>query len=636
MASIRKVQIPIRAALISMGLSGILGFSSLVFAQTYVPGEVLVKIKGKASIQNVGPIAKLRVASKLAEAEGMMAGNLHHLALKSGHDMAQVLSELREDPNVEYAEPNYYLGKLSVDQDKDSERMSAGELQLLVNAAGSESAFLTTGASIEVEQAWSQVTQPFNGAELIVAVIDTGVDIHHEVFAHSGAIWTNPREIPGNGVDDDRNGYVDDVNGWNFHANTNNPYDDDGHGTHVAGIILGVTQDIFADNLAPARLRIMPLKFLDANGNGSTSDAIRAIYYAVNQGARILNNSWGGGAYSTALHEAITYAYQHQSLFLAAAGNTAGNNDESPMYPASYSVPNVMSVAATNNWDYLASFSNFGAHSVHVGSPGVSILSTYPGNKYGYSSGTSMATPLVAGIAALVAAEADRITGYQIKNVILDGGNQVGSLVGKVASGERVNVLGAVLKAKTTSNVPSQPSYDIRSDANARELASMSGETAGGCGVVHKLLLDGASRTGTGAGGNLPFSAIAFLVGLMLPLITIFFMKRQVRDRGANRRRHERYLIDSQVRVRVGEREIFGQVSCISVGGARLDVSEMLGHGGSVRMLITGPDGVEQIEVDGRVVWNENNRSYGVEFKDTTSSVVDSITSWTRNLVKAR
>jgi hypothetical protein len=304
------------------------------------------------------------------------------------------------------------------------------------------------------------------------------------------------------------------------------------------------------------------------------------------------------------------------------------------MYPANYSVPNVMSVAATNSWDYLASFSNFGSHSVHMGSPGVSILSTFPGNTFGYSSGTSMATPFIAGVAALVAMEADRITGYQIKEIIAGGGDTIGSLSGKTISSKRLNAEGAVLQAKASNNLPSQPNYDLTLDSSDRELASMIGSGGAGCGLVGKLRSSGGGRGSGGPSERLPFSVVALIITLLVaPAGLVAWLRTRKMD-GRDQRRFDRFLIDSQVRVKLDGRELVGSVSCISLGGARLDINEMLQKGGAIKMTITGPDGQEQVDVDGRVVWSEDNQSYGVQFQDTSESALSLISNWTRRLVR--
>jgi len=297
-------------------------------------------------------------------------------------------------------------------------------------------------------------------APVTVAVIDTGVDTSHPDLA--GRVWTNPDEIAGNGIDDDLNGYVDDVNGWNFYDWTNQVYsagDGDSHGTHVAGIIAarrgnGAGVAGVADNA-----RIMPLKFLKPGG-GYTSDAIVAIQYAVAEGATVINASWGGTGYSQALCDAISQAGDAGVLFVAAAGNSGTDNDAAALWPANCPASSLISVAATTSVDDLASFSNRGATQVDVGAPGESVLSTIPGGAYGYKSGTSMAAPQVSGIAATIVGLHPGMAAWQTKAAITAGGDPVSALAGTTASGRRVDLLGAIAVAGAgvgTDTTPPDP-----------------------------------------------------------------------------------------------------------------------------------------------------------------------------------
>jgi subtilisin family serine protease len=210
----------------------------------------------------------------------------------------------------------------------------------------------------------------------MVGVIDTGIDYNHPDLAAN--VWTNPLEIPGNGIDDDGNGYVDDVHGYDFVNRDGDPMDDHGHGTHVAGTIAAVANNGIGVAGVSWHAKVMALKFLDAGGSGWVSDAVEALNYATDMGAKITNNSWGGGEYSTALRDAIAAANSAGAVFVAAAGNSANNNDATPFYPAGYEGPNVIAVAATDASDTLAVFSNFGRNTVQLGAPGVGIYSTVP------------------------------------------------------------------------------------------------------------------------------------------------------------------------------------------------------------------------------------------------------------------
>ncbi|PFH38134.1 subtilisin SUB7 [Besnoitia besnoiti] len=270
----------------------------------------------------------------------------------------------------------------------------------------------------------------------VVAVIDTGVSYTHPALAKN--MWVNINEIPGNGIDDDRNGFIDDVYGFNFRDNKGDPMDDHGHGTHVAGIIGAMKAPNPRVQGVCGRTSIAGLKFMGSNGNGSTSDAIKALNYAVQMRIPLSCNSWGGPTWSEALIAALEAAESVGHLFIAAAGNQGRNTDEIPHYPASYRLPNVISVAATNSEDQLAPFSNRGESTVDVAAPGVKILSTFPPDQFRELSGTSMATPVVAGVAAMLMS-LPFTDPKQIKEAIVSGVDKMPAAKGLVKSGGRVN-----------------------------------------------------------------------------------------------------------------------------------------------------------------------------------------------------
>ncbi len=249
-------------------------------------------------------------------------------------------------------------------------------------------------AVLNMSSAWS-ITE--GSSAVTVAVIDSGVDYFHPDLRDNIAV--NTAEKSGTeGVDDDRNGFVDDTYGWDFYHDRPNGYDDNGHGTHCAGIIAAGKNGIGIRGVAPG-VRILPVKFLGPDGSGDTVDAINAIDYAVARGARVLSNSWGGGGYSKLLDDAVQRAINKGVIFVAAAGNNAANNDGSPTYPADYA--GVISVGSSDSMDQKSSFSNYGKSSVDIFAPGTAILSTYPNGQYRVLSGTSMATPQVSGAIAL-------------------------------------------------------------------------------------------------------------------------------------------------------------------------------------------------------------------------------------------
>lgn len=592
-------------------------------SQDYVPGEVIVKLKRKSakSMESQAFIGKA-VSEKAMSLKGSWGGlNMHHFALKPGQNVEDVIKDLKGDPEVLYVEPNYIVHRQS--SGFEGQPVALNDVREL--ATNDITAFAQTNSPIQLQDAWSVSSSSANTP--VVAVIDTGLDLQHDVFLQTGAIWQNPNEIANNGIDDDKNGYVDDMVGWNFVAASNNPQDDDGHGTHVSGIVLGATQNISAAVLQPAKIRIMTLKFLDAKGSGTTADAIKAIYYAVNNGAKVLNNSWGGGGFSNSLLEALAYAYDKRVVIAAAAGNAANNNDAQPTYPANYSVPSLISVAATSDLDGLASFSNFGAQTVHMGSPGVSIWSTYPGNMFGRSSGTSMATPFVAGIAALIAREVPEITGFQVKQILFGAAVPINSLSTKTVTRARLNAFNAVQAAKGTPLVPDQPAF-VSSGGRAPD--SVEAAAPAGCGLVAKSMYDSS-----GGGPSGPFRNLAFF-GLLLVLVSPILVSMALRSRdGRGRRRHTRYHIDSAVTLKLGDRELTGTVSTISMGGVQLNTDAWLEQGGVVKMSICSPDGKDAIDVEGKIVWSEEKKRYGVAFSNPDSSIRRAISAWSKSLLQA-
>ncbi|WP_196811806.1 S8 family peptidase, partial [Dolichospermum circinale] len=279
-----------------------------------------------------------------------------------------------------------------------------------------------------------------------------------------GNIWTNPGEIANDGIDNDNNGYIDDIRGWDFAYNDNNPSDVDGHGTHVSGTIAGKGNNGVGVTGVAWNAKIMPLKFLDDTGSGTLSAAILAINYATAKGVKITNNSWGGGGYSQALYDAINAAGQSGALFIAAAGNSGQNADINPMYPAAYNLANIISVASTTHTDALSSFSNYGLTSVDLGAPGSAIYSTLPNNSYGTLSGTSMATPHVAGAAALVWSQNPTWTAQQVKNTLMNTGDSIAALAGKTVSGKRLNVFNALAAANLPSVTVSVSPASVQED----------------------------------------------------------------------------------------------------------------------------------------------------------------------------
>lgn len=300
----------------------------------------------------------------------------------------------------------------------------------------------TPDADIDLPEALAHATIQ---TQVVVGIVDTGIDYNHPDLRDN--MWKNPGEIAGNNRDDDGNGFIDDVYGFNFVNNTGNPMDDDEHGTHVAGTIaasLNNSQGVAG--IASGAAKLMAIKFLDANGSGTYANAIRALNYATMMSSRgvnlkVLNNSWGGYGTVPALEDAVNATNAAGMLFVASAGNESNDNDgEFKAIPASYAASNIISVAATNNLDELASFSNYGVATVDLAAPGVGILSTTPGNRYQLFNGTSMAAPHVAGALALAWACHPDKTSTEIQDALFGSVDALDSLDGSVATGGRLNV----------------------------------------------------------------------------------------------------------------------------------------------------------------------------------------------------
>lgn len=386
--------------------------------------RLLVKFRDSSAIE---PVKGTSVGDEV----GLVPG-LYTVNVVAGTDLDEVIAAYQSQANVEYAQHDF---RIQVAATPNDPRFSS----------------LYGLTKIGAPTAWDRTT---GSSSIIVGVIDTGIDYNHPDLAAN--IWRNTREIAGNGIDDDGNGYRDDSMGWDFANNDSNPMDDNGHGTHVAGTIGAVGNNGVGVAGVAWNVKLMPLKFLSASGSGSLSSAISAINYAVQNGAKILNNSWGGGGYSTALNDAISRARAAGVIFVAAAGNESNNNDTNPSYPANYNFDNVVSVAATDSNDRLASFSNYGATSVDIAAPGVGILSTTPNNTYSSFSGTSMATPHVAGAAALVWAANPSWTYSQVIQRLYSTADVIPGLNGKVAGSLRLNVGRAVQPVAPTDTTAPQ------------------------------------------------------------------------------------------------------------------------------------------------------------------------------------
>jgi subtilisin family serine protease len=403
----------------------------------YAPNQVILKFKQGIAAAQVAQFQSLFGAVKTQK---IKLTGAEIWKLSGSLSVEKILAQYRSNPIFEYVEPDYIVTKGTISaQATFPNDPSFNQLWGLHNTGQSGG---TADADIDAPEAWDIQTGDPN---LVIGVIDTGVDYNHQDLV--GNIWTNPGEIANDGIDNDGNGYIDDIRGWDFAYNDNNPSDVDGHGTHVSGTIAGKGNNGVGVTGVAWNAKIMPLKFLDDTGSGSTSNAIKAINYATAKGVKLTNNSWGGGGYSQALYDAINAAGQAGALFIAAAGNSAQNTDTSPSYPASYNLANIISVASTTRTDSLSSFSNYGLTSVDLGAPGSAIYSTTPNNTYATYSGTSMASPHVAGAAALLWSQNPTWTAQQVKDALMNTGDPIAALAGKTVSGKRLNVFKALAAA---------------------------------------------------------------------------------------------------------------------------------------------------------------------------------------------
>ena len=299
---------------------------------------------------------------------------------------------------------------------------------------------------MNVESAWGRST---GSADVVVAISDTGIDGVHEDLA--GQLWVNPGEIPDNGIDDDSNGYVDDIQGWDFVGKDNLPADENRHGTHVAGIVAAGSDNGIGVAGVSWRTRLMAVRFLDENGSGTTEGGIDTLVYAAKNGAQIINASWGGGGKSDALSDAIDFAWNRGAILVAAAGNDSSNSDSTAHYPSAYPNPGVVSVASSSADGVLSSFSNFGRISVDVVAPGSSVLSTLPGDAYGRLSGTSMAAPMVSGVAALMLGYAPALSALDLRNALFNAAILRSTYEGKISTSGDMDASRALAQLDQTS-----------------------------------------------------------------------------------------------------------------------------------------------------------------------------------------
>ena len=439
----------------AISLIAFLFFSATTFAANApaVPGQFVVKIKqGKLPLAAPGYNKILGGTVKQTISQDLRLVLVERPVVEQSEFSVQALSK---NSIVEYAEPNFIYKAISGSPNLPNDP-ELGKLWGLINTGQNTTGDMgditgKPGFDIGAQEAWMVET---GSQDILVAVIDTGVN--HRNLDLMDNMYTNMAELNGKaGVDDDNNGYVDDVHGYDFANKDGDAMDDYGHGTHVSGTIGAIGNNGSGVVGVAWNVKILPIKFLAANGSGTLADAVAAIEYGIKMGAKIMNNSWGGGEFTQSLYDVIAKARDANILFVAAAGNESNNNDTNPAYPASYQIENVVSVAAMNPDGTMASFSNFGTNSVHLGAPGSNILS-YGLNGIEAMSGTSMACPHVVGVAALLWSQNINQSFQTIKDRMISGSRPFASLRGRVASGGMVNTFYGLTDQKAPQD-PNDP-----------------------------------------------------------------------------------------------------------------------------------------------------------------------------------
>ena len=446
--------------------------------------EWIVRLNSEATktIRSVADAAKAFANAPYGIQVVKGLGLTGQLLLSANASAAKVGDYLKANPLLAHAEQNMRVQALQATP--NDPKYTNGDLWGLNNSGQNDG---VADADIDAPEAWDITT---GSRSVVVAVIDTGIDYNHPDLRDN--MWRNPGETPGDNIDNDGNGFIDDVYGWDFYNNDASVYDSpaDDHGTHCAGTIAGRGNNEIGVVGVNWVSSIMSIKFLGDFG-GTTSGAIASVNYATmmkgrGTNIRVTNNSWGGGGYSEGLKSAIEAGGQANILFVAAAGNSGTNNDVIPSYPSSYDSACIVAVAATDRNDKIASFSQYGKTSVDIGAPGVDIWSTLPENTYGSYNGTSMATPHVSGVAALVLAINPTISVTDLKAVILDSADKISSLAGKTVTGGRLNAFKALEKARPFLKLLSvSPSGTVLPPSSVSQITVRFSQEALGVSVVN-------------------------------------------------------------------------------------------------------------------------------------------------------
>ena len=460
-----------------------------------IPGEMIVKLNPGMENGLMGDFASeygAKMVEKFDMPQSMFKsfdGDLIRIKLPAGISYQEAVAAMKDDARVAYAEPNlvYTLEDVQQGQDQQGQQpprdpSSPNDLDEKLwglNNTGQTGG--TAGAHVSAKDAWK--IQTGNGSDNgpLIAVIDTGIDYNHPDLKAN--IWTNPGEIAGDGIDNDNNGVIDDVHGYNAFADNGDPMDGHSHGTHCSGTIAGVGNNGQGVTGVMQDANLMAVKIFSDSGRTSVDAIVRGIAYSAKMGADITSNSWGGGGRSEAIYDAFR---TNDALHVIAAGNSNYDNDKRDNFPSNYDLDNIVAVAATTPTDERASFSQWGAKNVDVAAPGKDIYSTVNGGGYASYSGTSMATPHVSGGAGLIMSEYPEASNAEIKARLIHGSDRVASLNDISVSDGRVNFASSL---ENDSVAPGAPN-----DFKAGDLSSRGG-TLSWTSVGDDKWANGAAQT---------------------------------------------------------------------------------------------------------------------------------------------
>lgn len=434
--------------------------------QELIPGEFIVKLKAGSNLKSLKLASSINIKKSINDTFAVITAS-------PDKSVENIVSVLENNPLIEYAEPNMIWrivtpidegeakSSASLEDDLDSPDDPFFNTQWgLVNTGNNEPKAKkegVAGSDIKALRAWA-INK--GSKQIKVAVIDTGVDYRHSDLKDQ--MWVNERELNGTkGVDDDGNGYVDDIYGYDTYNNDGDPMDGHNHGTHCAGVIGAVHNNQEGIVGVMPEVTIVAIKFMSDSGSGSTDQAIAAIDYAINAEVDVMSNSWGGGKFSEALRDTIIKASDAGIIFVAASGNKSENTDVDPHYPSSYDIPNVVSVGALTAQNKIAKFSNYGFNTVDIAAPGKNINSTVKGNKYKVYSGTSMAAPHVAGALGLLVSHTGRLSHDEMMDRLMATADPVKRLRGKVKNySGRLNAYNLLSNTRPYKNIPKESDWE--------------------------------------------------------------------------------------------------------------------------------------------------------------------------------